>query len=254
MGLLAVGDQGRAQDELNKVIADATAQGSAPVRSSVGGVTTWTFPVRGPANSTPAVPRQVEVALVPGMLVIATNPDAIAAVEAVRSGTAPGLASSSAYLDASSGAAASDLASIFVSGAAPRPEVTAGPGASAADAPASSTGSCVLGSLPEAAYGTLRACGDGLVADLQARLPSGASAGTPRGSSLVDHVPATAVAYLESHDLGGSVACLLSQAGKALPGGLPGSPSRFSRALAQIQEVLGMGLARPSRGSATPVS
>jgi hypothetical protein len=242
VGLLAVADQGRAQDELNKVIADATAQGSAPVRSSVGGVTTWTFPVRSSASGTSAGPRQVEVVLMPGMLVVATDPDAIAAVEAVKSGTAPSLASSSAYLDASSGAAASDLASIFVSGAALRPEVTAGPGASAADAPAASAGSCMLGSLPEAAYGTLRARGDGLVADLQARLLSGASAGTPRGSSLVDHVPATAVAYLESHDLGDSVACLLSQAGHALPGGLPGSTSRFSGALAQIQGLLGMGL------------
>ncbi|MGC8633937.1 MAG: DUF3352 domain-containing protein [Candidatus Limnocylindrales bacterium] len=242
VGLVAVGDQARAQAELDKIVADATAHGSPPARSSVGGTPTWTFLVRGPGDGTPGSPQHVLAALLPGMLVIATDRAAITAVQAVKAGAAPGLASSPAYLDASSGTAASDLASIFVSAAALQPGVAARPGASAPGAQPSSAGSCASGLLPTAAYGTLRARGDGLVADLQARLPLGASTGMPRVSTLVDHVPPTAVAYLESHDLGSSVACLVSQAGQALPGALPGASSRLDGALRQIQSLLGTGL------------
>ena len=238
VALAAVADQAAAQTELDKVVADAKRAGMAPTQSSVGGATVWTFtePPSGAGSGTAGTqahaPGALHVALLSGMLVAATDITAIGDVQDVRAGRAPGLASAQGYRDATAGAAASDLASIYLAPGSLEHAVTGlVPGASGAAVPsgaarapvasaaalASPLAACASGAVPVAAYGTLRAESDRLLLDVRAPLPAGSVPGTPRSSSLVDHVPADALAYLESHDLGTTLGCMARQIQAALP-------------------------------------
>ena len=235
VALVAVADQAKAQAELDKIVAHAESAGAQPVQSSVGGATVWTF--QPPAGSTAVAGHAMSVALLPGMLVVASDTAAIAAVQDVKSGAAAGLASSQAYRDASAGAASSDLASIYVSTASLRQQVAAlVPSTAPAASPlASPLVACAAQAIPTSAYGTLRAQADQLVADLRAPLPAGSSPAPARQSALVDHVPGNALAYLETHDLGKAMACLVTQVKAAIPAASGGSSAN----LGQVEGMLG---------------
>ena len=235
VALVAVADQAKAQSELDKIVADARSAGRAPVQSTVGGATVWTFP--SAAESTPAAGHAMHVALLQGMLVVTNDTAAITAVQDVKSGAAASLASSQAYRDASAGAASSNLASIYISTASLRQQVAAlVPSAAPAASPlASPLVACATQAIPTSVYGTLRAQADQLVADLRAPLPAGASPAPARQSALVDHVPGNALAYLETHDLGKALACLVTQVKAAIPAASGGSPAN----LGQVEGMLG---------------
>ncbi len=235
VALVAVADQAKAQAELDKIVAHAKSGGAQPAQSTVGGATVWTFPA--PAGSTAAAGHAMSVALLPGMLVVANDTAAISVVQDVKSGGASSLASSQAYRDASAGAASSDLASIYVSTASLRRQVTAlVPSTAPATSPlASSLVACAAQAIPTSAYGTLRAEADQLVADLRAPLPAGSSPSPARQSALVDHVPGNALAYLETHDLGKALACLVTQVKAAIPAASGGSSSNVG----QVEGMLG---------------
>ena len=238
VALAAVADETAAQAELDKIVADARRTGMAPTESSVGDATVWTFtePTPGAGSGTAGTgahaPGALHVALLSGMLVAATDSSAIGEVQDVRAGRAPGLASSQAYRDVTAGAAASDLASVYVAlGSLERAVTGLLPGATGAAVPsaaaqapvasatalASPLAACATGPVPAAAYGTLRAESDRLVLDVRAPLPAGSLPGTPRASSLVDHVPADVLAYVETHDLGTALGCMARQVRAALP-------------------------------------
>ena len=239
VALVAVADQAKAQSELDRIIADARSAGTAPVQSTVGGATVWTFP--SATGSTPAAGHAMHVALLQGMLVVTNDTAAITAIQDVKSGVAASLASSQAYRDASAGAASSNLASIYISTASLRRQVAAlVPSAAPAVSPlasplASPLVACAAQAIPTSVYGTLRAQADQIVADLRAPLPAGSSPAPARQSALVDHVPGNALAYLETHDLGKALACLVTQVKAAIPAASGGSSAN----LGQVEGMLG---------------
>jgi hypothetical protein len=239
LALVAVADQAKAQAELDKIVATARSAGASPAQTTVSGATVWTFSPpsgsSGPAGSAPD--HAVSVSLLPGVLVAASDPAVIGSVRDVKDGRAAGLEGSQAYRDATSGAASSDLASIYVSTSALQQEMRSlvPSGAPIASPLAAPLAACAAQGIPVSAYGTLRAQADRLVADLRAQKPAGGTPSSPHVSTLVDHVPGTALAYIETHDAGKALACILGQVKAAIPA----APAGGSDQLGQIEGLVG---------------
>ena len=237
VALVAVADQAKAQAELDRIVADAKSAGRQPVQSTVGGATVWTFP--SAAGSAPAAGHAMNVALLPGMLVVANDTAAITAVQDVKSGAAASLASSQAYRDASAGAASSDLASIYISTASLRQQVAAlVPSAAPAASPLRlrprwsrarrrrSRPACTARSAPRrtSSWRTSgRRCRPGRHRPRRASRPWSTTC------------PANALAYLETHDLGKALGCMVTQVKAAIPAASGGSPA----GLGQVEGMLG---------------
>ncbi len=238
--LAAVADQSKAQAELDKVVAEATKAGETPKQSTVSGVTVWTFtpPADGTAggSGTTTHPRDVSLALLQGAFVATNDTSAITAVQDVAAGRSAGLADSAAYRAAVGSAASPALGDVYVSVTALRQEAAAlAPGAAALASPlASPLAGCSAQSVPQSLYGTLRAKAGSLQIDVRGQ-SSGGTPATPHDSTLVDHVPGTALAYFESHDAGTALACLVAQLKAAA--GTAGSSG--AQSLGQIESVLG---------------
>jgi len=247
VALVAVANQDRAQAELDKLVTAARSAGVSPAETTIGAAPVWTFPptarAPGASSGATAAPRErgVSVALLPGAFVAASDPATIGTLQDVKAGRAAGLEGSQPYRDATSGTAASDLAAVYVSTGALGQELQAlvpsiAPAPSPLASPLSSPlVACVTRAFPVSAYGTLRAESDRLVADLRAQAPSGSATGTARTSTLVDHVPGTALVYLETHDAGATLVCLLTQVTAVLPATASGSSVR----LGQVEGLLG---------------
>ena len=239
VAFVAVADQAKAQAELDRIIATARSAGASPAQTTVSGAAVWTFsPPSGSSGSgNPTIDHGVSVALLPGVLVAASDPSVIGTVQDVKDGRAAGLEGSQAYRDAASGAASSDLASIYVSTSALEDEMRAFvPGGVPVASPlAAPLAACAARANPVSAYGTLRAQSDRLVADLRAQEPAGGTPPSPHASTLVDHVPGTALAYIESHDAGTALTCILGQVKAAVSATSPGGSDQ----LGQVEGLLG---------------
>ncbi len=94
---------------------------TSPTRTTIAGATEWTFrlPARG-LGVTSGAPAgrgegSISVALLPGTFVAASDPATIGTLLDVKAGRVASLEGSQAYRDATAGAAASDLAAVYVS-------------------------------------------------------------------------------------------------------------------------------------------
>ncbi len=242
VALVAVADQDKAQAVFDKLVAAARSAGDAPTRTTIAGATEWTFrlPARG-LGVTSGAPAgrgegSISVALLPGTFVAASDPATIGTLLDVKAGRVASLEGSQAYRDATAGAAASDLAAVYVSTDALERDMQAPVSRVATASPvASALTACMTQAFPASAYGTVQAESDRLVADLRAQAPSGVAPVAPRSSTLVDHVPGTALAYLETHDAGTALACLLTRIRAALSATVGGS----SVGLGHVEGLLG---------------
>jgi hypothetical protein len=215
--LVAVKDAAKAQVELDKLKNDVVAGGWTASSSDVQGTTVWTL-----ADATSDTP--LSYALAPDMLMVTLRRDDIGALLDVKAGRTSGLGSSTAYRNAADGAPADRLASMYVdTKAALSNGLAVGPLASLLP-------SGTLENLPDAAFGTFRAESDKLILDV--RYP-GAGTAKVRSSAIVDHVPGTAIAYAEVHDVGKGIAAVVTEL-KALP-----QVQDQLGSLSQVEGVLG---------------
>ncbi len=250
--IAAVADQAKAQAELDKVVAEAKKSGAGPKESTVSGATVWTFAPpagadssasgSGSGSSAGTEPRDLSVALLQGAFVATSDPTAITAVQEAKDGRAAALPASAPYRSAVSGAASPALASLYVSTSAIQQEVRAL--APSAAPLASPVAGCATQAAPEAVYGTLRAEADRLVVDLRGQLTNGTPA-APHDSTLVDHVPGTALAYFETHDAGRALGCVVAQLKAAASAsgstgtGTSGGAASGADSIGQIEGLLG---------------
>jgi hypothetical protein len=227
--LVAVKDQARAQAELDKVVASVAPRGT---RAEVGGTTAWTMD-----NG------QAVLALLPsGMFVIASDTGTVAAVADARAGKTANLGAAKAYLDASAGSASDRLGSVYLSTSAVGSQLRSLMPSIAPAVTACGGTADPLSALPVSMFGTLRAEQDGVVVDVRVR-PSPAAAPAAHASTLVDHVPATTLAYVEVHDLGKALSggiCGLKAGMAASASQAPGASSApVDQQVRQIEGILG---------------
>lgn len=222
--LVAVKDAAKAQVELDKLKEDAVAAGAAASSTAIQGTTVWTL--GGGTSSS----MHLSYALGSDMLMVTLRPDDIGVLLDTKAGRTPSLGSSAAYRDASAGAPADRLSSFYVNTkavlAAVRSDITSGPLASLLPAGA-------FENLPEAAFGTLRAESDRLILDLRNPVGAASAATAVRSSALIEHVPGSALAYVEAHDAGKGLATLITQ--------LKGVPQLQDQlgSLSQVEGMLG---------------
>lgn len=228
--LAAVKDQARAQAELDKVVASVARRGT---RVEVGGTTAWTMD-----NG------QAVLALLPsGMFVIASDTGTVGAVADARAGKTANLGAAQAYLDASAGSASDRLGSVYISTSAVGSQLRSLMPSIAPTVTACGGTADPLAALPVSMFGTLRAEQDGVVVDVRVRPSPGVAAPTAHASTLVDHVPATTLAYVEVHDLGKALSggiCGLKAGMASSASRLPGASSApVDQQVQQIEGLLG---------------
>jgi hypothetical protein len=220
--LVAVKDAAKAQVELDKLKDDAAAAGATASSAAIQGTTVWTL--GGGTSSS----MHLSYALAPDMLMVTLRADDIGALLDVKAGRTASLGSSAAYQDASAGAPADRLSSFYVNTkavmAAVQYDITSGPLASLLPSGA-------LDKLPEAVFGTIRAESDKLLVDV--RYAGGTAPAAVHASSLAEHVPGSALAYVEAHDAGKGIATLITE--------LKGVPQLHDQlgSLSQVEGLLG---------------
>jgi hypothetical protein len=190
--LIAVKDRPQAEAFLEKLRAEASAQGATVTPVAVGGADGWTIARKdGPG---------VTVALTEDMLVASERPEDLALLMDTKAGRVPGLAGSEAFRAATAGAPADRIGSAFV-----RAELmgdllaASASGGAAAGLPA---GLLTAAKLPDWVFATLRAEGDRLVIDGRSAAVAGSTPAPVRPSEIVGGVPSNAIAYAESHEAG----------------------------------------------------
>ena len=197
--LIAVKDRPQVEAFLDKLRAEAIAQGATVTPVAVGGTDGWTIaPKDGPG---------ITVALTEDMLVASERPEDLALLMDTKAGRVPGLAGSEAFGAATAGAPADRIGSAFV-----RAELMGDLlAASASDGAAAGlpAGLLTAAKLPDWFFATLRAEGDRLVIDGRSAAVAGSTPAPVRPSEIVGGVPSNAIAYAESHEAGKLIGELL---------------------------------------------
>jgi hypothetical protein len=193
--LIAVKDRPQAEAFLEKLRAEASAQGASVTPVAVGGTGGWTItPKDGPG---------VAVVLTDDMLVASERPEDLALLLDAKAGRVPGLAGSEAFRAATAGAPADRIGSAFVRAGLVGDLLAAGASDGAtAGLPA---GPLIARELPDWVFATLRAEGDRLIIDGRAAAVAGSSPAPVRPSEIVSGVPSTAIAYAETHAAGETI-------------------------------------------------